>query len=227
MASFSIQNYGEDYVNIRVTPSSGYTAYRVFVRLSSDPDDTTFDRWYTGITSRFDVYVDGLEPGTDYTVNVAFNTSATATGSEWLDPKEFTTDGSGGGTSTYYVTLHYRANGGSGAPATQESSTTSDDQYVTFRISWDEPTREGYTFLGWALDDDTATKPEYYPGDNIALWGSESGETYTLYAVWEEAESGGAWIYRNGWQRAIVWIYRNGWQRTSVWVYQNGWRKGV
>ena len=84
MPSFSIQNYGEDYVNIRVRPSSPYTAYRVYVRLASSSSAVVYDEWYSGISSTFDVYVDGLDPGTEYAVNVAYNTSPTASGSQWV-----------------------------------------------------------------------------------------------------------------------------------------------
>ena len=97
MPSFSIQNYGEDYVNIRVSPSSPYTAYRVYVRLASSSSAVVYDEWYSGISSTFDVYVDGLDPGTEYAVNVQYNTSPTATGATWLGIEYFTTDGGGGG----------------------------------------------------------------------------------------------------------------------------------
>src|SRR5699024_2812665 len=110
MPSFSIQNYGEDYVNIRVRPSSPYTAYRVFVRLASSSSAVVYDEWYSGISSAFDVYVDGLDPGTEYAVNVQYNTSPTASGATWIGAEYFTTDGGGGGGGgPYYVTLRFSA----------------------------------------------------------------------------------------------------------------------
>ena len=229
MPSFSIQNYGEDYVNIRIKPTSPYTAYRVFIRYADDPDSKVYDEWWYPFSSRFDAYVDGLEPGTEYAVNVQYNTSPTATGATWLGIEYFTTDGGGGsGGGPYYVTLRFSANGGSGAPSTIEGETENDDQYVELRIPWDEPTWDGYTFLGWALDDSSATRPEYYPGDYITLWGSEEGETYRLYAVWEEEEtSGGAWVWDGAWYTATPWVYDGAWTTSSAWVWNGSWRQGV
>ena len=47
-------------------------------------------------------------------------------------------------------------------------------------ISNIEPTRNGYTFLGWA-ESSTATSANYNPGDTVTLSGSKM-----LYAVWQE-----------------------------------------
>lgn len=74
--------------------------------------------------------------------------------------------------------LIYDANGGENAPATQTE--TSKDDSCTFTISDKEPTREGYTFLGWA-DGPDATSASYQPGGKITVSG-----TKTIYAVWEE-----------------------------------------
>ena len=46
----------------------------------------------------------------------------------------------------YTYTLHYHANGGSGAPPSQ--SMTSSEYQVSFLISDKIPTRDGYTFKG-------------------------------------------------------------------------------
>ena len=48
----------------------------------------------------------------------------------------------------YTYTLHYDANGGSGAPPSQ--SVTSSEFHVWVPISEIIPTRDGYTFMGWA-----------------------------------------------------------------------------
>lgn len=229
MPSFTINNWGEDFVNIRVRPSSPYTAYRVFVRYADDPDSEVYNEWWYPFSATFDVYVDGLEPGTEYAVNVAYNTSPTASGSEWIGIEYVTTDGGGGGGGgPYYATLRFDANGGRGAPDDVEGETTNDDQYVEIRIPWDEPTRNGYVFLGWALDDPGATRPDYYPGDYITVWGSESGETHWLDAVWEEEEtSGGAWVWDGAWYTATPWVYDGAWTTSSAWVWNGSWRQGV
>ena len=79
--------------------------------------------------------------------------------------------------STTY-TLTYNANGGSGAPS-QQSATSTASSY-SFTVSYTEPTRSGYTFLGWSTSS-SATSPTYYGGDTITSYGSR-----ILYAVWEQ-----------------------------------------
>ena len=73
----------------------------------------------------------------------------------------------------------YDANGGSGAPASQEN--ISFDEEV--KISETKPTREGYTFLGWSTDS-TAMKPEYESGQTVQGLVSDTNGKVTLYAVW-------------------------------------------
>ena len=78
--------------------------------------------------------------------------------------------------STSY-TLSYNANGGSGAPGSQNKPTSSPNWYA---ISDIKPTREGYTFLGWA-ESNSATSAEYVNGEFITL-----EKDQTLYAVWRK-----------------------------------------
>ena len=80
-------------------------------------------------------------------------------------------------------TLNYHANGGdeNSVPASQtEKSNTGK---VTFTVSSAIPTRDGYTFLGWA-DDADATAVQYHGGDKITL--TKDNPTKTIYAVWKE-----------------------------------------
>lgn len=77
---------------------------------------------------------------------------------------------------TDYV-LSYNANGGTGAPSQQKSTTTTGS--ATFTISSTKPTRTGYTFKGWAKTA-SATSADYQPGGSITI----SANT-TLYAVWQ------------------------------------------
>ena len=99
--------------------------------------------------------------------------------------------GSGGGDSYLWnFTLQYDANGGTGAPAAQTYGTN--DKYTksyTFTISMVTPTREGYTFVGWA-DSSTATEATRQPGGSCLVSQTASGYnggsvTKTLYAVWK------------------------------------------
>ena len=79
-------------------------------------------------------------------------------------------------------TLNYHANGGdeNSVPASQtEKSNTGK---ATFTVSSAIPTRDGYTFLGWA-DKADATAVQYHGGDKITL--TKDNPTKTIYAVWE------------------------------------------
>lgn len=72
-------------------------------------------------------------------------------------------------------TVSYDANGGSGAPAAQTKT-----QDVALTLSGTRPTRDGYTFLGWATSK-TASSAQYQPGDTYT-----ANAAATLYAVWEK-----------------------------------------
>ena len=78
----------------------------------------------------------------------------------------------------YEHKLIYEANGGTGAPGTETSGKTTNTSY-TFTVSNTKPTRENYTFLGWA-DAPDATVAKYKANDTITVSG-----TKTIYAVWE------------------------------------------
>ena len=94
----------------------------------------------------------------------------TVTLGDWSDYFYITVD------NTVGYTLSYNANGGSGAPSGQTGSTS-------YTVSSTVPTRNGYTFLGWAKSS-SATTPSYKPGNNISV----SANT-TLYAVWSSASA--------------------------------------
>ena len=79
---------------------------------------------------------------------------------------------------THEHKLIYDANGGTGAPGTETSGKTTNTSY-TFTVSNTKPTRENYTFLGWA-DTADATAAQYNAGNEITVSG-----TKTIYAVWE------------------------------------------
>lgn len=74
-------------------------------------------------------------------------------------------------------TITYNANGGSGAPSSQTKYYGKD-----LTLSSTKPTRDGYTFLGWATSS-TATSATYQPGGTYT-----ANAKATLYAVWKQNE---------------------------------------
>ena len=152
------------------------------------------------------VLVYTTKQSTGWNVGSRYSESAvTGTGGKWNGSRTLVYSGNipaAKPTSRVYY-LYYDANGGSGAPPTQSSVSTTNSSWA-FTISSTEPTRSGYTFLGWAKSS-TATSASYQPGDTIRL--TSSSPTRTLYAVWEEAPCtyyfrtlGGVnyWVYKNG-----------------------------
>ncbi len=92
----------------------------------------------------------------------------------------------------YTYTLHYDANGGSGAPPSQ--SETSSELSVWIPISEKIPTRDGYTFKGWA--DSPNENPKYLREEgyywNYLMVHPSLNET--IYAIWEvHNHSWGEW----------------------------------
>ena len=79
--------------------------------------------------------------------------------------------------ATYYYTISYNANGGTGAPSSQTKS-----HNVSLKLSTTKPTRTNYTFLGWATSDADADAGtwKYSPGDYIS-----ENKNLTLYAAWK------------------------------------------
>ena len=82
--------------------------------------------------------------------------------------------------------LRYDANGGTGAPDSQTyTALSATSTQATFTVPNYTPTKEGYTFKGWA-DSATATTAQYQPGGTIAVKHTDSPKT--VYAVWEESD---------------------------------------
>ena len=92
----------------------------------------------------------------------------------------------------YTYTLYYDANGGSGAPPSQ--SVTSTEFHVWVPISEIIPTRDGYTFMGWA---NSRTGKPIYGGNGgytecLVVHGRDMSTT--IYAIWEAHDhSWGEW----------------------------------
>lgn len=82
-----------------------------------------------------------------------------------------------------FFELKYDANGGTGAPASQTRTAAHPTvNRVTFTVPNQTPSKEGYTFKGWA-DSAAATTAQYQPGDTVDVKHENSPKT--IYAVWE------------------------------------------
>lgn len=78
-------------------------------------------------------------------------------------------------------TLKYDAGLGTGAP--EAESADSDTGSAAFTISSTVPSRDGYTFLGWA-DTEDASAVTYMAGDELTL--QADAPEKTVYAVWQK-----------------------------------------
>ena len=74
--------------------------------------------------------------------------------------------------------LVYHANGGTGDPDDLQTAPAEN-----VNLSDQEPTRDGYTFVGWNTDSE-GTGDNYSPSDAYVMPGD--GETDHLYAIWQE-----------------------------------------
>ena len=163
--------------------------YKLFYKWNNGTDST----WLTDDTSPT------AETSFTHYVNRAKLTRSGYDHSGWADEANATTARYKGGepivltkdnpTKTIYAIwlpiyeLHYNANGGTGEPDSQTVTAfyaTSTETIFISRVQI--PTREGYTFKGWA-DSAAATAAQYQPGDAIVVNHADSPKT--IYAVWK------------------------------------------
>ena len=182
-----------------------YTIYLVAKKTNPTPtymyylyykyNDGTDSTWLTDVTDR-------PTAATTFTFNVN-RAKLTRSGYDhigWADKADAVTAKYTGGdpivltkdnpTKTIYAIwmpffeLKYDANGGTGAPASQTRTAAHPTvNRVTFTVPNQTPSKEGYTFKGWA-DSAAATTVQYQPGGMIAVNHADSPKT--VYAVWEK-----------------------------------------
>ena len=184
-----------------------YTIYLVAKKTNPTPtymyylyykyNDGTDSTWLTDVTDR-------PTAATTFTFNVN-RAKLTRSGYDhigWADKADAVTAKYTGGdpivltkdnpTKTIYAIwmpffeLKYDANGGTGAPASQTRTAAHPTvNRVTFTVPNQTPSKEGYTFKGWA-DSAAATTAQYQPGGTIAVNHADSPKT--VYAVWEGSD---------------------------------------
>ena len=140
----------------------------------------------TSTSSSKSVTLSSTKPTKSGSTFLGWSTSSTATSATYSSGSSYSFSY---GTTTLYAVwqansytcyLYFNANGGSGAPSTQTYTGTSTSSH-SFTISSTEPTKSGYTFVGWSTSS-SATSPSYQSGGSISV--SYNG-SQTLYAVWE------------------------------------------
>lgn len=133
------------------------------------------------ITKTYNVayYISSTIPTREGYTFLGWSTTKTATTPEYKSGEKYTHNQNGGTVTLYAVweettyDIYYSANGGENAPSTQTKKYN-----VDIKLSTKEPTREGYTFLGWSL----------LPDDTTVIY--KAGATYSsnadayLFAVW-------------------------------------------
>lgn len=184
-----------------------YTIYLVAKKTNPTPtymyylyykyNDGTDSTWLTDVTDR-------PTAATTFTFNVN-RAKLTRSGYDhigWADKADAVTAKYTGGdpivltkdnpTKTIYAVwmpffeLRYDANGGTGAPASQTRTAAHPTvNRVTFTVPNQTPSKEGYTFKGWA-DSAAATTAQYQPGGTVDVKHENSPKT--VYAVWEGSD---------------------------------------
>ena len=92
MAEFSILKIADTTVTISITGLASGDEVRIFIRLADDPDNTTVDEKYTTPSTTMMKILTGLEPGTDYLVNVGIVVNVDGTNvTEWIGAQSFAT----------------------------------------------------------------------------------------------------------------------------------------
>lgn len=185
-----------------------YTIYLVAKKTNPTPtymyylyykyNDGTDSTWLTDVTDR-------PTAATTFTFNVN-RAKLTRSGYDhigWADKADAVTAKYTGGdpivltkdnpTKTIYAIwmpffeLKYDANGGTGAAASQTRTAAHPTvNRVTFTVPNQTPSKEGYTFKGWA-DSAAATTAQYQSGGTIPVKHENSPKT--VYAVWEKNDS--------------------------------------
>ena len=176
----------------KTNPTPTYMYY-LYYKYNNGTDST----WLTDVTDRptaattFTFNVNGAKLTRSGYDHIGWADKADAVTAKYTggDPIVLTKDNP---TKTIYAIwmpffeLKYDANGGTGAPASQTRTAAHPTvNRVTFTVPNQTPSKEGYTFKGWA-DSATATTAQYQPGDTVDVKHENSPKT--VYDVWEGSD---------------------------------------
>ena len=176
----------------KTNPTPTYMYY-LYYKYNNGTDST----WLTDVTDRptaattFTFNVNGAKLTRSGYDHIGWADKADAVTAKYTggDPIVLTKDNP---TKTIYAIwmpffeLKYDANGGTGAPASQTRTAAHPTvNRVTFTVPNQTPSKEGYTFKGWA-DSATATTAQYQPGGTVDVKHENSPKT--VYAVWEGSD---------------------------------------
>jgi uncharacterized repeat protein (TIGR02543 family) len=112
------------------------------------------------------------------------------------------------------VTIAYNSNGGSGAPSSSAAEISNGS--ASFYLSGSTPTRSGYTFTGWKLQNNS-TAPLLSPGQYVTENNVTASATLTYYAQWKTSQTSGLSNFKQKYQ------YNNNFRDVSstAWYYKN------
>lgn len=177
---FTIKNNGNvDYkFNIKLLSTSENTFSPEYIKLKIDDEGIrTFSSLTDSIIKQDVILPAGETIDISIRIWLSSDTKNTEIGKTFnskivIDGQSVYTSTNSDPYRTYKIT--YNANGGSG-----ELSSQTKIQGTALTLSSVEPTKTGYTFLGWSTSS-TATTATYQPGDTFTI-----DQNTTLYAVWE------------------------------------------
>ena len=124
----------------------------------------------------------------------SYSSAATTVDLRELDTVTVTWAGDGGSKTIYAVwepnahhifNLYYDMNGGTPQLETQTYDGSNVTWSHTFFIPNISPTKTGYSFVGWGIEDGSSD-PYFYPGGHVTVAYSDGSGDLTLYAIWEE-----------------------------------------
>lgn len=169
MASFTIRDYDHESVTIRVTGIyEGCNTISVWIFEASNPDSALFYKDYDCTGTRQTITTDGLQPKTDYIINVILDNY------EALGEQEFATTAE---AKTYI--FYFDFDGGSGGTESVEVEANTELPEI------DNPSLNGYAFMGY-FTEPNGKGVQYYDEYGGVRTYDGTYDYITLYAYWEK-----------------------------------------